>query len=199
MLNGKTLHLDLKPLTLMQSRFVDAWFKCDEDKKCVRDVMKWKKADRVANMLRSDRVQLEIAERRKTTHSMAMAMSKFNISKDKKMELLWEIAKAGAEQGYDKVGNRIMVNPASSVQAIRELNTMQGHVAPTQTELTVTHEVRSEREIKTHILELQQEVQSLLALDGEFEILETEGVGEGTPPVSDYDVGTLPPTPEKAT
>ena len=170
--------LDAKPLTELQAKFVDAFMQCDENRECTRKRMGWKGVDRVANMLRSDRVQLELRLQRKDLRELAVASKEFDISKAKKMEVLWEIAKGGIERGFDKMGNSIMLNPQASTQAIRELNVMQGHHAPVQQEVTVTHETRTEKEIRGRIAELTAEFQQLTAIDGECEILsENEGVG----------------------
>lgn len=153
-------------VTPLQEKFVEAWFKCKEDHRCTSHEMGWIESyKQTYRMLRSKSVQWLIAQRkRRISELRALEAQDFNISKSAKMELLWEIAKAGTERGFDKQGNSVMLNPQSSIQAVAQLNQMQGHNAPTEVDVRVHDETRSEKEIVAHIQELRAEMDDLLSL-----------------------------------
>ena len=160
-----------RPLTKKQKQVFDAYYECG------------KKAGPAAKKLGVDKrnfyttlkhpnVQWHIANRDMALEHHYLGNNDFTVTKTDKMELLWKIAKAGAERGYDKQGNEVMLNPQTSVSAIAQLNAMQGHNAPT--EVKVTKVEKSEEELKDSIQQLRQEFEDLLAIEGEV-ILESSG------------------------
>lgn len=163
----KEKEIEKRRITYLQQQFVDAWFKCKEDHNCVNKTMGWPTSHKLTyQMLRSKRVQWAIAQRKREINELkALECQDFHVSKSAKMELLWEIAKAGTERGFDKQGNSVMLNPQSSIQAVAQLNQMQGHNAPTEVDVRVHDETRSEKEIIEHIQELRNEMDDLLSIE----------------------------------
>lgn len=163
---GRPLKGDDKlSLSLLQKQFINAYFDCDESPTRIAQAMGWADRGRVSSMLKSEKVQIEIARRKRQIHLFRAVSDQFGISRQQKMELLWEIALAGAERGIDREGNRIMVNPHAAIAAIKEMNIMAGDHAPEKQELFVTHDERPVAEIQAHIVELKNEFDQLM--DGE--------------------------------
>jgi hypothetical protein len=161
---GRPLKDDNKlELTLLQQQFVNAYFEQGESPTKIAKVMKWKDRGRVSCMLRSEKVQIAIAKRKEQIQLFSAGNDTFTISKADRIQVLWDIAQKCTQEGFDREGNRIMVNPSAAIAAIREINLMTGAHAPEQKEMTVVQEKRSEAEIRQSIIELQQEAQLLLS------------------------------------
>lgn len=54
-----------------------------------------------------------------------------------KRKALWEIAQKGIELQTSKSGQQVMCDPLAAIEAISELNKLDGHYAPQQFEYTV--------------------------------------------------------------
>ena len=157
-------------LTIKQTEFVNAWLRCNESPEETRKAMRWTDRGQVSSYRRIPKVQAEIARRKSELADFVANQDNLaGVSKEMKAELLWEVAQACAERGFDKMGNSILVNPQATIQAIRELNLMVGHHAPTITEQKVEVTHRSEEEVRARIAELTQQYKELVAIDGECE------------------------------
>lgn len=151
-------------VTPRQKEFLDAWYANDKSYAAAAKAMGVTR-QRVREVLMTKRCQWHIAQRDLDMTHHFLGENNFEVNKTDKMKLLWRIAKAGTEKGYDKTGNEVMVNPQVSVQAIAQLNQMQGHNAPT--EISITKIEKSEKELEASIRALQDEYNQLLAIEGE--------------------------------
>ena len=155
------------PLTAIQSQFVDAYFECEGKMPCVAKKM-GKATAQVHTISNVRKVKLALAQRSAEYARNMGANPDFQVSKSERLELLWNIAKTGAERITDKEGNMIMAAPAVSVSAIRTINDMvPGSLAPKEVEVTHKVDNRTEEEIRENIARLNEEYQSLIAIDGE--------------------------------
>lgn len=154
-------------LTAIQMEFVNAWLFNGESQTATAKALKLSGRGECSHYLALPKVRAEIARRKgELLHALSVNGSLAGITREMKAQLLWEVADAGRQPGFDREGNAILVNPASTIQAIRELNLMTGHHAPTVVEQTVTHVRRSEIEIKASIAELEAEAKSLIEAYG---------------------------------
>lgn len=152
-------------LTAIQAEFVNAYLYNGESPEETRKAMGWKERGQASGMLRVPKIRTEIARRKGELAEYVLRQGALaGVSKEMRASLLWEVAQAGAVPGFDKEGNQVLVNPGSTIQAIRELNLMTGAHAPVVSETQVTVTKRNEIEIKASILELQEEAASLIAL-----------------------------------
>ncbi len=159
-----------KDLSDRDEHFVKAFFECNGDFVCVAEKVGIQTAEEVKRVGKSPKIQHEIMRQLKhrTNVVAKVDMRRFDVSKDDRMELLWEIAQGGAERIIDKEGNAVFMNPAVSVSAIRTLNEMiPGSIAPTQVEVTHKRETRNEAQVLADIRALQSEINDL-ALEGEY-------------------------------
>jgi len=159
-----------RDLTERDEQFVKVFFECNGDFVHVAEKMGMTSSSEVKRMGRSPKIQHEIMRQLKhrTNVVAKIDVKRFDVSKDDRMELLWNIAQGGAERIIDKEGNAVFMNPGVSVSAIRTLNEMiPGSVAPTQVEITHKRETRTEAEVMQDIKSLQAEINGL-ALEGEY-------------------------------
>ncbi len=63
-----------------------------------------------------------------------LAMTKFEVSIEEKMKLLWELAQNCASKSEDEAGAIKVSNPSAAISAIAELNRMSGHNKPIRVE-----------------------------------------------------------------
>lgn len=160
--------LQTEDLTTHQIHFVNTWLSNGENRVQTAREMGWGNHGQCTSYLKNTKIQVEIARRKGVLHAWLSTQHALGgVTREMKAQLLWEVAKAGAERGFDKEGNPIMINPASTISAVRELNSMAGHHAPTVVEQKVEVVHRSELEIKANIQSLQAEVTELLSIEGE--------------------------------
>ena len=91
----------------------------------------------------------------------------FSVTKEARIEFLWNLAQEGATHIFDKEGNEVMMSPAVSVSAVRAMNDMiEGSYAPKEVAITHVSETRTEKEIRDNIKKLTQEYNSLAVIEG---------------------------------
>ena len=163
----------LRPLTDKQEEYMRHYFVCDGSATCIAKAMDWNTPDgqpdrqSAQRMGKQKRIQIEIARRVQQQGAQLFMNKQFNVAKEDRLELLWMIAQGGAERITDKEGNMVFMNPAVSVSAIRTINEMlPGSLAPKEVEITHKQDTRSEQEIRENIARLNEEYQSLIAIDG---------------------------------
>jgi len=193
--NGGPVHKDIssllyddnpqynKPLTTHQARVLQTYYRKDKNVTATAKEIGMDRSN-VYAVLKNPKVQWHIANMELELEHHYLGSNDFTVTKTDKMELLWKIAKAGAERGYDKQGNEVMLNPAVSVSAISQLNAMQGHNAPT--EVTVTKVDKSEEELKESIARLKAEFEELMAIEGECELVSSGETLEDNSSSSQY-------------
>ena len=153
---------DTLELNLLQSQFVNAYFENDESPTHTAKAMGWSDRGRCSSMMRSQKVQIEIAKRKQQIQMFRACSDKFNISRADKQRVLWDIAQTGVKKVFDAIGNEVMMNPAAAIAAIREMNLMDGIHKPTQIELEITAvDNRSEAEVLDNIRRLTIEAEQL--------------------------------------
>ena len=156
-----------RTLTPLQNMYVEAYFKCDGNVVCIAE-----KIDRtrfhVYEMAKAKIVQDKIDVELKRRGPLLPVKPKekkviFNVAKQDRVRLLWKVANRGAELIYDKEGNEVMSNPATTVSAIRTINEMlPGSLAPKELDVNVTVEDRrTEAEIADNISVLMQKYSAL--------------------------------------
>jgi len=155
---------DLSP---RQTEFVHHYVDQEEHVHRTAKAMGWKSDTRVVEMLKIPKVAAVLYAQKMRVTELRAASTKFDITKSQKLELLWKIAETGADMGFDKMGNAIMLNPGVSVAAIREMNTMVGDHEATKSEVVVTKIDRTESELIERIRMLRNEFENLVAIDGE--------------------------------
>lgn len=146
-----------------QEEFVDAWLELDENYTKVAKHMNVS-VRRISQFIAVPKVKAEVARRK----GLMLAFINENInkpviSKHEIAELYWEVAKAGAERGFDKEGNSIMLNPGSTNTALAGLGKLYGYDAPV--EVVHTKVERTEVEIVANVQALQAELNALLAIE----------------------------------
>ena len=152
-------------LTGKQEEFVEAWLELDERPGMVAKRMGYSIRN-CRQLLDIPKVKAEVARRK----GLMLAFINENInkpviSKHEIAELYWEVAKAGAERGFDKEGNSIMLNPGSTNTALAGLGKLYGYDAPV--EVVHTKVERTEVEIVANVQALQAELNALLTLDAD--------------------------------
>lgn len=152
-------------LNELQRKFVDTYFECNESPARTARAMNWPDRGRVSSMLKSEKVAIEIARRKGQMDLFKQNNDTFNISREERIKLLWSIAQAGAERGYDRQGNKIMMNPAAAISAVREINLMMGDNAPDKVEVSLMPDNRTESEIIQSIRQLTHEAEALTGLN----------------------------------
>ena len=158
---------DKLALSSIQLAFVDAYFLQDKSPTKIAKVLGWPDRGRVSSMLKSEKVQIEIARRKGQMHLFNAGNNTFNLSISDRVRLLWSIAQAGTGNKYDANGNEVMISPQASVNALREINLMMGDNAPTEVEVSVsTVDVRTESEVHENIQQLVHEFKNLPESDG---------------------------------
>ena len=86
----------------------------------------------------------------------------YKVEMSSRLKLLWAIAQETSSKIYDKEGNEILMNPASSIAAIRTISDLQGDFAPKEQFVTVDiKDDRSVEEIQNNIKMLMAEYQQL--------------------------------------
>lgn len=83
-------------------------------------------AQQASRLLKNVKVKQAIEEHRKVSASV------FIWSKEKKLLMLQDIAERSLNMLIDRDGNKRMESPSSSISAIKEMNLMMGHNAPTE-------------------------------------------------------------------
>ena len=153
---------DKLALSPVQLDFVDAYFEQKKSPTKIAKALGWPYRGRVSTMLKSEKVQIEIARRQGKIHLFKPGNNTFNLSRTDRLRLLWSIAQAGSNNKYDARGNQVMMNPQSSVNALREYNLMMGDNAPTEVQIAVTTvDTRTEPEVHADIQKLIIEVKNL--------------------------------------
>lgn len=150
--------IDKRPLTTLQMNFIEAYFEADQNMRETAKKLNLRTPNHGYNILKSPRVEFEIAKRKKSLQEYYLANSKFEISKEAKMNLLWEIALKGAEEKTLKTGAVVMIDPMSSIKSIQQLNLMMGHIAPAKLEVAEKKNTRTVAELVVDAKRLLSEI-----------------------------------------
>ena len=155
-----------RPLTALQTLYIDAWFEYEGDVHKIANKLD-RSTEHVYGLARSNTVQLEMARRSQETAKVLLKSPDFVVSKPERLELLWGIAEKGVEMIYDKEGNQVMSSPATSVSAVRTINEMvTGSLAPKEIDITVKDDTRTEAEIRANIARLTKQYHDLAVIEG---------------------------------
>jgi len=150
-------------LTPLQNMFVKSYFKCDGNMLCIARGLD-RSEQHVYQIAKAQVVQDAIEkETQKRGPLPERPKVVFTVAKQDRVRLLWKVANQGAEMIYDKEGNEVMSNPATTVSAIRTINDMlPGSLAPKELDVNVTVEDRrTEAEIADNISLLMQKYTAL--------------------------------------
>ena len=150
--------LDLIP---MHRLFIDSYLKNNEDRKATAQDLQ-KSMTQINGYLQNPTICKGIAYLKNGLNSvpntqLLKSEKDYKVEKSNQIKLLWDIAQTGAGLIYDREGNEILMNPASSIAAIRTISDLQGDFAPK--EQIVTLDVKDERSVE----EIQANVKMLMA------------------------------------
>ena len=135
-------YVDERVLTPLQKRFVEAYLPNG------KNIAKTAAAINISthhcyDILKSARVQLELARHVKSMCGYMRVVNKYRISKSFRLEMLWNVAQECAGMVYDRQGNEVLMNPRAAVKAIRTMNDIESW--PKQRPVKI--EARDERSI----------------------------------------------------
>lgn len=160
--------ITINDLAPRQKEFVHRYVDNEEHHARTAKSMGWKSVTQVVDMLKQPKVAAVLYANKMKVVELRASSTTFNITRSQKLELLWKIAETGADMGFDKMGNQIMLNPGVSVTAIREMNLMVGDHEATKSEVQITKIDRTEAELVERIRMLRNEFENLVAIDGEL-------------------------------
>lgn len=154
-------------LSAKQQDFIRVYMASGESQQRTAEKMGWTTRGQCSSYLANPKIAAEIARRKgELTEFLAAQDAGGKVTRDMRIELLWDVCSDSAKIIEDKNGIKRMTNAQAAIAGAKELNAMFGSYAPLKQEVHVVHtDTRSENELRAHIIELKSEFDQLVALE----------------------------------